>query len=50
MEANASDRTIVLIKLLEQRAHPIIPQLDNAAVQTKKIHRQIVEFETNSYA
>lgn len=35
VEANASNGAIVLIELLQQRAHPVIPELNYTAVQTE---------------
>ena len=33
VKMNAADGTIVLVKFLDQRAHAVIPQLDDAVVQ-----------------
>ena len=33
VEANATDRAIVLIKLVDQSAHAVVPQLNHAIVQ-----------------
>lgn len=34
VEADATDRAVVLVELLQQRAHAVVPQLDDAIVQT----------------
>lgn len=36
MEMNAADRAIVLVEPVNQRPHPVIPELDYAAVETRK--------------
>lgn len=41
VEAHATHGTIVLVELLQQCAHPVIPQLDHAIVQTNKKNTQI---------
>ena len=35
MEVNTPDGSFVLIELLEQGAHPVVPQLDHAVVQAE---------------
>ena len=49
MEVNASDGSLVLIELLEQGAHPVVPQLDHAIVQaaagTRKMYACVMELE-----
>lgn len=37
VEADAAHWTIVLIKFVQQRAHPVVPELDDTIVQTKTI-------------
>ena len=36
MEADAADGALVLVELLEEGAHPVVPQLDHTIVQTRK--------------
>ena len=35
VEADAADGALVLVELLEEGAHPVVPQLDHTIVQTK---------------
>ena len=35
MEADAADGALVLVELLEEGAHPVVPQLDHTIVQTR---------------
>lgn len=37
VEAYAANWTIVLVEFVQQRAHPVVPQLDNSIVQTVNI-------------
>ena len=35
VEADAADGALVLVELLEEGAHPVVPQLDHTIVQTR---------------
>jgi hypothetical protein len=34
VEVDAADGALVLVELLQQRAHPVVPELDDAIVKT----------------
>jgi hypothetical protein len=39
MEADAADGAVVLVKLVEERAHAVIPQLDHTVVKAERERR-----------